>query len=103
MSDVDAAASWVTIMKDEREESSTPPPVVAGEPAAVLPGPTTLLGVGSVEAATKAARLQGALLPGSTFGVYVVGECIGEGGMARIYRAEHAGLRRQVALKVLTN
>jgi hypothetical protein len=33
--------------------------------------------------------------------VYLVGSCIGEGGMARIYQAEHAGLRRQVALKVL--
>jgi serine/threonine-protein kinase len=39
---------------------------------------------------------------GSKFGVYVVGPCIGEGGMARVYRAEHAGLKRQVALKVMT-
>jgi serine/threonine-protein kinase len=45
--------------------------------------------------------MHGVLAPGSTFGVYLVGDCIGEGGMARIYRAEHAGLRRQVALKVL--
>jgi tRNA A-37 threonylcarbamoyl transferase component Bud32 len=42
------------------------------------------------------------LLPeGSRFGGYVVGPCIGEGGMARIYRAEHEALQRQVALKVL--
>jgi eukaryotic-like serine/threonine-protein kinase len=41
------------------------------------------------------------LSPGSKFGAYLVGSCIGEGGMARIYQAEHAGLRRQVALKVL--
>lgn len=41
------------------------------------------------------------LTPGSTFGVYEVGPCIGEGGMARIYQAEHAGLGRKVALKVL--
>jgi serine/threonine-protein kinase len=41
------------------------------------------------------------LAPGEQFGVYRVGACIGEGGMARIYQAEHAGLRRQVALKVL--
>jgi serine/threonine protein kinase len=40
---------------------------------------------------------------GSQFGVYVVGPCIGEGGMARVYRAEHAGLKRQVALKVMTS
>jgi serine/threonine protein kinase len=39
---------------------------------------------------------------GSQFGVYIVGPCIGEGGMARVYRAEHAGLKRQVALKVMT-
>jgi serine/threonine-protein kinase len=47
--------------------------------------------------------MQGVLVPGSTFGAYVVGAPIGEGGMARIYRAEHVGLRRQVALKVLIN
>ena len=42
------------------------------------------------------------LLPeGSRFCGYVVGPCIGEGGMARIYRAEHEALQRQVALKVL--
>jgi eukaryotic-like serine/threonine-protein kinase len=42
------------------------------------------------------------LLPeGSKFGGYIVGPCIGHGGMARIYRAEHEGLRRSVALKVL--
>jgi serine/threonine-protein kinase len=43
-----------------------------------------------------------AFAEGSKFGVYVVGPCIGEGGMARVYRAEHAGLKRQVALKVMT-
>ncbi|MEY2935327.1 MAG: hypothetical protein RL033_6076 [Pseudomonadota bacterium] len=35
------------------------------------------------------------------FGGYVVRECIGRGGMARVYRAEHAALRKQVALKVM--
>lgn len=44
---------------------------------------------------------RGVFAPGEQFGVYRVGPCIGEGGMARIYQAEHAGLRRQVALKVL--
>jgi eukaryotic-like serine/threonine-protein kinase len=44
---------------------------------------------------------RGILAPGSEFGVYRVGACIGEGGMARIYQAEHSGLQRQVALKVL--
>ncbi len=41
------------------------------------------------------------LTEGSKFGSYIIGECIGRGGMARIYRAEHEGLRRHVALKVL--
>lgn len=41
------------------------------------------------------------LTEGARFGAYSVGPLIGEGGMARIYRAQHAGLRRQVALKVL--
>jgi eukaryotic-like serine/threonine-protein kinase len=44
----------------------------------------------------------GLLAEGSRFGAYVIGPCIGHGGMARIYRAEHEGLMRQVALKVLT-
>jgi eukaryotic-like serine/threonine-protein kinase len=43
----------------------------------------------------------GILPEGSRFGVYIVGPCIGHGGMARVYRAEHEGLRRSVALKVL--
>jgi serine/threonine-protein kinase len=42
------------------------------------------------------------LAEGSRFGPYRIGARIGRGGMACIYRAEHLGLRRQVALKVLT-
>jgi serine/threonine protein kinase len=49
----------------------------------------------------KQASGEGVLAEGSRFGVYVVGPCIGHGAMARIYRAEHEGLRRSVALKVL--
>jgi serine/threonine protein kinase len=42
------------------------------------------------------------LLPaGSTFGNYVVHECIGQGAMGNVYRAEHALLEKAVALKVL--
>ena len=44
----------------------------------------------------------GFLAEGSRFGPYRIGARIGRGGMACIYRAEHLGLRRQVALKVLT-
>lgn len=50
----------------------------------------------------SAASAAGIFAEGSRFGTYVIGPCIGHGGMARIYRAEHEGLRRQVALKVLT-
>jgi len=50
----------------------------------------------------SAASAAGIFDEGSRFGAYVIGPCIGHGGMARIYRAEHEGLRRQVALKVLT-
>lgn len=38
---------------------------------------------------------------GSRIGGYLLRECIGQGGMARVYRAEHEGLQRQVAVKVL--
>jgi eukaryotic-like serine/threonine-protein kinase len=42
------------------------------------------------------------LLPaGSTFGNYIVHECIGQGAMGKVYRAEHALLEKPVALKVL--
>ena len=76
----------------------------ASSPSAALP-PAAAPTAAELEVAalTQAARMHGVLTPGSTFGVYVVGASIGEGGMARIYRAEHAGLRRQVALKVLIN
>jgi eukaryotic-like serine/threonine-protein kinase len=44
---------------------------------------------------------RGLLAAGSRFGQYTIRACIGEGGMARVYSAEHEGLRRPVALKVL--
>ena len=43
----------------------------------------------------------GTFAAGSRFGAYTIRSCIGEGGMARVYSAEHAGLKRPVALKVL--
>jgi serine/threonine-protein kinase len=51
----------------------------------------------------SAASAAGIFAEGSRFGTYVIGPCVGHGGMARIYRAEHEGLKRQVALKVLTD
>lgn len=42
------------------------------------------------------------MLPaGATFGSYIVHECIGQGAMGNVYRAEHALLEKPVALKVL--
>jgi serine/threonine protein kinase len=43
----------------------------------------------------------GTLPAGFQFGAYVIGGCIGQGGMARIYRAEHRVLHKPVALKVM--
>ena len=40
-------------------------------------------------------------LEGQTLGKYLVLEALGRGGMARVYRAYHASLDRQVAVKVL--
>ncbi len=72
---------------------ATPPPPSA---------PLTRDGVGATQTAMMRANTpRGILAPGSEFGAYRVGPCIGEGGMARVYQAEHAGLQRQVALKVL--
>ena len=41
------------------------------------------------------------LVPGVSFGSYVVRELIGRGGMASVYRAEHLLLNKPVALKVM--
>ncbi len=43
----------------------------------------------------------GPLAKGTAFGSYVVEELIGAGGMAAVYRARHAKLGRDVALKVI--
>src|SRR6185312_6711161 len=43
----------------------------------------------------------GTLPAGFAFGAYVIGGCVGQGGMARVYRAEHRALRKPVALKVM--
>jgi len=42
------------------------------------------------------------LLPeGAAFGSYVVHQCIGQGAMGNVYRAEHALLEKPVAIKVM--
>jgi len=55
-------------------------------------------GVGS---SGMTALLPDELPPQFEFGGYIIHECIGRGGMARVYRAEHTALRKAVALKVL--
>lgn len=88
----ESARLWVPA-----EGATAAPPAGAREGSPARPsevGP-------SAEATALVDRIHGVFAPGSEFGVYVIGGCIGEGGMARIYRAEHAGLRRQVALKVM--
>ncbi len=42
------------------------------------------------------------LPPGSAVGEYVLGELLGAGGFARVYRADHAVLSSRVAIKVIT-
>ena len=76
--------------------SSAPPP--SGRPSS---RPTTFDQLSAPGSIPRVNTPRGILAPGSEFGVYRVGACIGEGGMARIYQAEHSGLQRQVALKVL--
>jgi len=94
------------VTEPTREHASEPPPQVSWAtapssippPSVPSPPPAT-----PVKALTRVNTPRGILPPGSQFGVYRVGVCIGEGGMARVYQAEHSGLQRQVALKVLTD
>jgi eukaryotic-like serine/threonine-protein kinase len=87
------------------ELGSEPPPSLSwGTAPSSLPPPSVapVSPASAVHTLPRVNTPRGILAPGSQFGVYRVGPCIGEGGMARVYQAEHSGLQRQVALKVLT-
>jgi serine/threonine-protein kinase len=43
----------------------------------------------------------GELAPGTVFGGYRIGSVLGRGGMSVVYLAEHLGMERKIALKVL--
>jgi serine/threonine-protein kinase len=86
---------------DQTKPADVPHPGSPAPPSTFTPSPFTLIGNGPPDLPREAPGVPGVLAPGSQFGIYAVGACIGKGGMARIYRAEHSGLRRQVALKVL--
>lgn len=88
-SDPPPQTAWIT-------SASTLPPPPPPPPISIVSTDTTALAPFG-----RANTPRGILAPGSEFGVYRVGACIGEGGMARVYQAEHSGLQRQVALKVL--
>jgi serine/threonine protein kinase len=76
---------------DDQSPSRGDEPAPGTSPSVALPSPRESVDTGSGRE----------LGTGSRVGGYVLGECIGQGGMARVYRAEHEGLQRQVALKVL--
>jgi serine/threonine protein kinase len=89
--------------------NSNPEPMPTKEPMAAMEPvdpaqPTQATRWSSVRAHDRNGRTTGAnagFVSGARIGGYVLLECIGQGGMARVYRAEHEGLQRQVALKVL--
>lgn len=81
--------------------SPVPAPLGAADTQGTVRAPLVSTPPESVTNGARTPIPRGVLVPGEQFGVYRIGACIGEGGMARIYQAEHAGLRRQVALKVL--
>ena len=97
------AEADVLVAAVEHAEADVLVAAVEHAEADVLNGKSTTPASPSFPVVSGAAAPIGGLAEGSRFGVYIVGPTIGEGGMARIYRAEHEGLRRQVALKVLSD
>jgi eukaryotic-like serine/threonine-protein kinase len=82
---------------DSEKPHDTDPAVA--DTAASDPGPTTT--PDGAAAAAPAGRGLRTIRPGDTLGRYEIGEEIGEGGMAIVFRARDKELRRDVAVKVL--
>lgn len=79
--------------------SERPPPPRRPEPLAFDPGENRPPPKSNEEPSSGKAR--SSLLGSTISGRYVVQKVLGEGGMGKVYEAEHLDLGRQVAIKVL--
>ncbi len=76
------------------------PPASGSDPRAELASAETELPADAIEPTARSVRTR-AIGPGDELGRYVVGDELGAGGMATVFRARDRELRRDVAIKVL--